>query len=97
MAKITKTMVDNLNNVLKELGVGIMYKLTDTNSVSPAIQIGVLDPVGFIDTNYGCIINCTDKYYEWLNTWFLDKYGIRLIYNNTRSICWSDDFSKEDA
>lgn len=93
MAKITKGMVEHLNDTLKEFGVGFMYKMSGENSRSPVITITVVDPVGFLHPVYTSIINCSDTYYEWLDKWFLNNYGITLTYNNTRSCCWSDDFS----
>lgn len=92
MAKITKGMVEHLNKTLKSLGCGFRYEFTD-EQIAPKINMVVADNNDFVSSS---IINCTDKYYKWLDEFFYIFYGITLRYNNTGTICWSDDFSDNE-
>lgn len=89
MAIINETIVRKLNEELKQKGCGFEYSLMDNDSPSPAIRRVVVDKVGFVTSS---VINCTKTFYEWLDKWFIDNYGIELTYNNTGEICWSKDF-----
>ena len=92
--KITAEIIQHLNKTLNELGVGFIYKFNGNSSISPTATIAVKDNgLGLVDSS---IINCTNAYYDWLEKWFLEMYQIKIIFNNTRSIIWSDDFSKEN-
>lgn len=93
MAKITQKMVDELNKKLETCGVGFRYMLGDEETRAPKITVTVLDPVGFTHPQFGCVINLSDEFYDWLNNWFKTQYDITLDYNNTKSIAWSDDYS----
>ena len=95
MAKINKGMVEHLNRVLKENGVGFEYILenetTYAHTISaPTIRIVVTDTNGWVDSSN---IYCTEKYYKWLETWFKENYDITVCYNNTGCILWSNDFT----
>lgn len=96
MAKINKGMVEHLNRVLKENGVGFEYILENettyvptTRIVAPTIRIVVTDPNGWIDSSN---VYCTEKYRKWLETWFKENYDITVCYNNTGCILWSNDY-----
>lgn len=90
MAKLTIGMIKHLNKVLKDDGVGFKYKFTN-ESIAPKARIEVEDGhSGFVNSS---IINCTDIYFNWLEKWFKDNYNIKIIYNNTKTIIWSNDYS----
>jgi hypothetical protein len=88
--KINSDIVSHLNQELRSAGVGFYYTMADLGSNNPTIRIEVIDNAGFVDSS---IVNCTNDYYNWLDKWFMDNYKIKICYNNTRSIIWSDDFS----
>jgi hypothetical protein len=95
MSKINKGMVEHLNRVLKENGVGFEYILENETTYdhtisAPTIRIVVTDTKGWIDSSN---IYCTEKYYKWLETWFKENYDITVCYNNTGCILWSNDFT----
>ena len=91
MSKLTREMIKDLNNVLKDRGVGFRYEFSGENTYAPKAQITVEDnDNGWIDN---VIVNCTDAYYEWLIEWFSTKYGVIITFNNTGSIFWSRDYS----
>ena len=89
MAKLTKELIEQLNVVLKDFGVGFEYKFTD-EPIAPKARIEVIDNKGFVESS---IINCTEPYFNWLEKWFKENYDIEITYNNTRTIIWSDDYS----
>ena len=93
MAKITQKITDELNRSLKDMGVGFCYVFGDEETKAPKISITVVDPIGFLHPEYGCVINLSDKFYNWLENWFKTNYDITLHYNNTKSTAWSDDYS----
>ena len=35
------------------------------------------------------IINVSTEIFDWLNSWFKEKYDIELTCNNTGSVLWS--------
>lgn len=90
MAKISRGMVNHLNMVLRENGVGFKYVYENKDTYAPTIRIDVVDNAGWVSST---IINCTDEYYTWLENWFKENYDIEICYNNTRSIIWSKDLS----
>lgn len=87
--KITNEIVETLNTKLEKLGCNFCYEMMKTNDYVPTIRRTIKDTIGFVDS---AMINCTDKFYDWLNAFFAE-YGIKLQYNNTREICWSNDYS----
>ena len=87
--KITSDVLKSLNDELRRLGCHFQYELIETVTYVPAIRKVIMDESGFVDSS---IINCTDRFYKWLENFFIEKWGIKIIYNNTREICWSDDF-----
>lgn len=87
--KITKGMVSHLNTELDSIGCKFCYVLDDEFN-NPVIVRQLHDDLGFVDS---AIINCTDKFYDWLNDFFMTNYKIKLHYNHTKNICWSDDYS----
>lgn len=89
MAKITKELVDNLNQVLEDKRVGFEYKFDDKDTIVPCMRIQVIDTCGFVDNS---VINCTQAYYDWLVEWIKTNYDIDVCFNNTRSTIWSKDF-----
>lgn len=87
--KISVKIIDALNSMLSEKGVGFRYEFMP-NPISPSARIVVLDSDDhWVDNS---IVNCTEKYYEFLSQWFKDMFDITLDYNNTRNIIWSHDF-----
>lgn len=91
--KITQEILDDLNDTLFRIGCNFKYKWINDYSKDgkvPTIVRTLEDNNGFVDS---VIINCTPSFYKWLDKFFKERYGITLHYNNTRSICWSDDYS----
>lgn len=88
--KITKEMVNELNTKLQENGSVVIYEFKDdgTDSVNPLIRT-TLTNTTFVDN---CILNMTDEFYNYVENFFAE-YGIKLTYNNTRSIAWSNDWN----
>lgn len=93
MAKITQEMTDKLNAKLEACGVGFRYVFGDEETRAPKITITVADPVGFLHPEYGCVVNLSDEFYDWLDNWFKTNYDITLDYNHTRNTAWSHDYS----
>jgi hypothetical protein len=90
MSKINKGMVEHLNRVLKENGVGFEYILENETTYAPTIRIVVVDINGWVQSSK---VRCTKEYYKWLENWFKDNYNVTLCYNNTGCIIWSKDFT----
>lgn len=90
MAKLSKGMIDHLNKVITSKGVGFHYRLSNTETYAPKATITVNDNMGWVVNN---IINCTDDYYNWLKDWFKNNYNVEIMFNNTGSIFWSNDFN----
>lgn len=91
--KITQEILNDLNDTLFRMGCKFKYKWINDyseNGVIPTIVQTIEDNNGFIDS---VIINCNSSFYTWLDKFFKEKYDITLSYNNTRSICWSNDYS----
>lgn len=88
--KITKEMVNELNTKLKSLGAVVMYEFDDSEGShgNPMIKLTLTD-MSFVDN---CILNMTNEFYNYVENFFAE-YGIKLTYNNTRSIAWSNDWS----
>lgn len=88
--KITKEMVNELNTKLKSLGAVVMYKFQEDTTIgeNPMIKLTLTD-MSFVDN---CILNMTNEFYNYVENFFAE-YGIKLTYNNTRSIAWSNDWS----
>ena len=83
---ITKEMLTELNILLAKEGCSFRYvvcKYYHDGSIN-TIEREIANNK-WIDS---AIINTTDEFYTWLNTFF-SSYGIELSYNNTRSICWA--------
>jgi len=89
MTKITKEMVNKLNDELNNLGVGFIYELYDEDTIFPYIKITVKDKPKWINV---CDVYCTDEYFKWLENWFTTNYNITLVYNNTGMIIWSNNY-----
>lgn len=91
--KITQTVLDDLNDTLYRMGCNFKYGWVadpSEDAVVPTIVRTMEDNNGFVDN---VIINCNPSFYTWLNKFFKERYNITLCYNNTMSICWSDDYS----
>ena len=54
-------------------------------------MITIADPVGFLHPELRSVVNCSNKFFDWLDNWFLTNYNIKLTYNNTKEIAWSND------
>ena len=92
MAKITREMVDRLNDELKNKGVGFMYIYKDEDTVAPTMKSVIVDNnLNWILPDTG--VYCKNTYYNWLENWFKTNYDITLDYNNTKNYIWSNDFS----
>ena len=84
--KISKEMVYQLNNELRFRGYPFRYEYNESLiSGNPHIQITLTSTFG-VDS---FIINPTKEFFEWLQNWFIERYGIELSCNNDRSILWS--------
>lgn len=81
MKRITKGMVSHLNYMLKDQGAGFRYIYIDGS-----MHITINDASLWVES---CIVNCTNDYFVYLETWFRDNYDIALDYNNDRSIIWA--------
>jgi hypothetical protein len=90
MSKLSKGMIDHLNEVITTKNVGFHYELSDTETYAPKATIVVNDNMGWVVNS---IINCTDDYYEWLRLWFKNNYDVEIVFNNTGSIFWSNDYN----
>ena len=88
--KINKEMVEELNKRLSNMNSSLRFKICEDVTYSPTIQLTVSDTAGFIEVAnvYG-----TKKFYEFIERFFFENYGITLGYNNIKNICWSNDFS----
>ena len=88
--KISVKIIDALNSMLSEKGVGFRYEFMP-NPIAPAARIVVLDSDNqWVESS---IVNCTKEYYTFLDQWFKDNFDITIDYNNTKNIIWSHDFS----
>jgi hypothetical protein len=89
--KITEEICNKFNKVLHATGVGFYYIFQNEDTRTPIMKVAVVDNnLGWVDSS---IVNLTDKYFKFLETWFITNYGITIRYNNTRSIIWSDDYT----
>lgn len=90
--KITETIVNDVNNALENINSGIRFIFAGS-VVAPMMKLTIADSEGFIDNSISPpIVNTTDKFYEWLENYMNEHYGITLDYNNTKNICWSNDY-----
>ena len=90
--KITETIVNEVNGALENINSGIRFIFTGS-VVAPMMKLTIADSEGFIDNSISPpIVNPTDKFYEWLDAYMMIHYGITLDYNNTKNICWSNDY-----
>jgi hypothetical protein len=66
-----------------------MYKFQEDTTIgeNPMIKLTLTD-MSFVDN---CILNMTNEFYNYVENFFAE-YGIKLTYNNTRSIAWSNDW-----
>lgn len=88
--KLNSEVLQILNDELRNLGCHFQYELIGTGTYVPVFHRVLMDESGFVDSS---IINCTDTFYKWLENFFIEKWGIKIIYNNTREIFWSLDCS----
>ena len=91
MAKITREIVKELNTALEATGSGIRFDFGGEDTIAPKIMITIADPVGFLHPELRSVVNCSNKFFDWLDNWFLTNYNIKLTYNNTKEIAWSND------
>lgn len=83
---VTVEMMADFNKVLESKGSIIrLYKKNGEQDITTDIKI-VKDV--YLDLEYQTI-NPTKKFYGELENFFLTKYGIELIYNNTGSCFWA--------
>lgn len=87
--KITETIVNEVNGALENMNSGIRF-IFNESIYAPMMKLTIADRNEFIDNS--TIVNPTDKFYEWLDAYMMIHYGITLDYNNTRNICWSNDY-----
>lgn len=80
---ITKEMICEFNRSLKDLGCSFRIKYTEDIISSPCGEIVIANDL-FVNS---AIINLSDRFYKTLDYYF-EKRGIKLNYNNTRSIFW---------
>lgn len=93
--KITRGMVNHLNNELKNFGVGFEYIFENEDISNPTIRISVVDPKGlWVNSS---IVNCSDEYFCWLEDWFKNNYDVTLCYNNTREIICSNIYADSNG
>lgn len=88
--KITKEMVDILNEMLSDMNCIFRYELDAIDGDAfdnPHMNI-VLVSDKFVDSY---IVNLSKNYLNWLETTFKERWGITLCYNNTGSVIWSKE------
>ena len=85
VVKFTQEIVADLNHELSAKGCSFRFQLQKEITDNPSIEI-VLPSMNGIDS---FILNITDEFFEWLQTWCKINYGIILSCNNTRSTMWS--------
>lgn len=85
MNTLTVDMIHKLNKTLTDVGVGFVYTY-HKDSIGPCAKVEIKDNgQGWIRDS---IINLTDKYLNWLHSWFWDTYKIVIEFNNTGSTFW---------
>lgn len=89
--KITKTIVNEVNEALANINSGIRF-IFNESIYAPWMKLTIADSNEFID-NDTIVVNPTKRFYDWLENYMGEHYGITLDYNNTRNICWSKDYS----
>ena len=83
---LTVDMIHKLNKTLTEVGVGFVYTYHEDNT-GPYAKIEIKDNgQGWI---YDLTISLTDKYLNWLRSWFWDTYKINIEFINTGNIFWA--------
>lgn len=83
--KITKEMVMELNNELINKGCPFRYEYDEAGySGNPHMTISLPS----MSCVHSFIINPTDDFFDWLQSWFKLK-NIDLSWNNDGSILWS--------
>lgn len=86
MNTLTVDMIHNLNKTLTEVGVGFVYTYHEDNT-GPYAKIEIKDNgQGWICDS---TISLTDKYLNWLYSWFWDNYKINIEFINTGNIFWA--------
>jgi len=91
MAKLNKTIINDLNRDLALMGCGWHYELSDENTYAPSARRMVNE--GSKDFIVSSIINVTSTYINWLVAWMKVNYNIDITFNNTGEIFWSKDYS----
>ena len=87
--KITETIVNEVNGALENINSGIRF-IFNESIYAPMMKLTVADRNEFIDNS--TIVNPTKRFYDWLENYMNEHYGITLEYNNTKNICWSSDY-----
>lgn len=80
---ITKSMVNEINAVLKDLGCSFTLRYVVTNSLGMEVNISPISNK-FIQT---VEFNLEEDFYIYLENFFSSK-GVKLDYNNTKSCFW---------
>lgn len=91
MAKLNKTIINDLNRDLALMGCGQHYELSDENTYAPSARRMVNE--GSDDFIVSSIINVTPTYIDWLIGWMKVNHNIDITFNNTAEIFWSKDYS----
>ena len=86
MNDITFDMVQDINQKLSDLHEGFHFRL-DHLMNKHCMQLCVNDTAQFVAS---AIINCTDRFYDWVNAYFAENYQLELQWNNTHSTCWAN-------
>lgn len=86
MNTLTVDMIHKLNKTLTDVGVGFVYTY-HKDSTGHCAKIEIKDNGQGWIRDYS--INLTDKYLNWLHSWFWDTYKIVIEFNNVGSIFWA--------
>lgn len=90
--KFTNEMVDILNELLGDMFCGFRFELVTKDLEGDILSNPHMHivPISsrFIESY---IFNLANSFYEWLETTCKTRWGITVIYNNTRSCIWSKD------
>lgn len=84
--QFTQDKVDVINTWLESEGASFRYVLCEEGFNSHIKIVPISNK--FIDSY---IFNLTHSYYDFLEKFCKEKFGITLSYNNTRNIIWSEE------
>lgn len=92
MAKLTKGMINHLNEVIAEYDAGFHFVFVD-EPIAPKARVETKDRLDGVCWVESSIVNLTNEFRDWLDNFFKEQYEVTLIYNNTKTTIWSNDFT----